>query len=165
MTEMRVEPGVGIGPIRFGMTHAEVCAAVANREITGQGSRQRIPGLGLLVEYTDSDGVVAFIEADCGSGAQYNGIGLFETPAEEVVAAIVQAAGLAPEDFPPRRHSYLFESLRLVLWRSTVPAEQDEDEEQDEEDEAEDGHLFQTVSLYAPGYYPEETLQYLRGRR
>jgi hypothetical protein len=140
------------------MTHAEVRAAVPNREINGQGSRQRIPGLGLLLEHTDSDGVVAFIEADRGSGAQYNEIELFETPAEEVIAAIVQAARLAPGDFPPRRHSYLFASLRLVLWRATVP-----DDEQDEDDE--DGRLFQTVSVYAPGYYPEETLQYLRGRR
>jgi hypothetical protein len=154
---MRVEPGIGIGPIRLGMTHAEVGAAVASREIRGQGSRQRIPGLGVLLEYTDSDGVVAFIEADRGSGAQYDGIDLFETPAEEVVAAIVQAAGLAPEDFPLKRHSYLFESLRLVLWRSTVP--------DDEQDEEEDGRLFQTVSMYAPGYYTEETLRYLRGRR
>src|SRR5436190_21943796 len=116
MSEMRIEPGIGIGPIRLGMTHAEVRAAVAGNEIKGQGSRQRIPGLGLSVEYTDSDGVVAFIEADRGSGAQYDGIDLFETPAEEVVAAIVEAAGLAPVDFPPARHSYLFESLRLVLW-------------------------------------------------
>ncbi len=158
MSEMRVEPGVGIGPVRLGMTHAEVRAAVPNREIKGQGSRQRIPGLGLSLEYTDSDGVVAFIEADRGSGAKYDGIEVFETPAEEVVAAIVQAAGLAPVDFPPARHSYLFEGLRLVLWRGTVP-----DDEQDADDEG--GRLFQTVSVYAPGYYPEETLQYLRGGR
>ena len=158
MSEMCVEPGVGIGPVRLGMTHAEVRAAVASREIKGQGSRQRIPGLGLLLEYTDSDGVVAFIEADRGSGAQYDGIYLLETPAEEVVAAIVQAAGLAAVDFPPRRHSYLFESLRLLLWRSRVA-----DDEQDEDDE--DGRLFQTVSVYAPAYYPEETLQYLRRGR
>jgi len=139
------------------MTHAEVLAAVASREIKGQGSRQRIPGLGLLVEYTDSDGVVAFIEADRGSGARYDGIDLFETPAEDVVAAIVHAAGLASADFPRRRHSYLFESLQLLLWRSTVA-----DDEQDEDDE--DGRLFETASVYAPGYYPEETLQYLRDR-
>jgi hypothetical protein len=155
---MRVEPGVGIGPVRLGMSHAEVRAAVASREVKGQGSRQRIPSLGLSLEYTDSDGVVAFIEADRGSGAKYDGIELFEAPAEEVVAAIVQAAGLAPADFSPARHSYLFESLRLVLWRGTVP-----DDEQDEDDE--DGRLFQTVSVYAPGYYPEETLQQLRGGR
>jgi hypothetical protein len=160
---MRIEPGVGIGPIRLGMTQAEVRAAVASRDLKGQGNRQRIPSLGLLLEYTDSDGVVAFIEADRGSGATYNGIGVFETPAEEVVAAIVQAAGLAPADFPPARHSYLFESLRLVLWRATVP--DDEQDEDDEDDEEEDGRLFQTVTVYAPGYYPEETLQYLRGRR
>ena len=158
MTEMRIEPGVGIGPVRLGMTHAEVCAAVAGREIKGQGSRQRIPDLGLLVEYTDGDGVVAFIEADRGSGAKYDEIDLFETPAEDVVAAIVQAAGLAPADFPPGRHSYLFEGLRLLAWRSTVA-----DDEQEEDDE--EGRLFQTVSIYAPGYYPEETLRYLRGGR
>jgi hypothetical protein len=152
---MRVEPGVGIGPIRLGMTHAEVQAAVASREIKGQGSQQRIPGLGLKLEYTDSDGVAAFIEASRGSGATYDGIDVLETAAEDVVAAIVQAAGLAAVDFPPRRHTYLFEDLRLLLWRSTVA-----DDEQDEDDE--DGRTFQTVSVYAPGYYPEETLQYLR---
>jgi hypothetical protein len=45
----------------------------------------------------------------------------------------------------------------LVLWRATIP-----DDEQEDDDE--DGRLFQTVSVYAPGYYPEETLQYLRSR-
>ncbi len=158
MSEMRVEPGVGIGPVRLGMTHAEVRAAGNGREIQGQGGRQRVPSLGLSLEYTDGDGVVAFIEADRGSGAKYNGIDLFEAPAEEVLAAIVRAAGLAPADFPPTRHTYLFENLRLVLWRATVP-----DDEQEEDDE--DGRRFQTVSVYAPGYYPEETLRYLRGGR
>ncbi len=152
---MRIEPGIGIGPVRLGMTHAEVRAAVAGKEIKGQGSRQRIPGLGLTLEYTDSDGVVAFVEADSGSYAKYDAIYVFEAPAEEVVAAIVQAAGLAAVNYPPRRHSYLFEALRLVLWRGTVA-----DDEQDEDDE--DGRTFQTVSVYASGYYPEEALQYLR---
>ena len=155
MSAMLIEPGIGIGPIRLGMTHAEVRTAVAGKEIKGQGSRERIPGLGLLVEYADSDGVVAFVEADSGSYATYDGIYVFEAPAEEVVAAIVQAAGLAAENFPPKRHSYLFETLRLVLWRATVA-----DDEQDEDDEG--GRTFQTVSVYAPGYYPEDTLQYLR---
>jgi hypothetical protein len=155
MSEMRIEPGIGIGPICLGMSHAEVRAAVADKEVKGQGSRQRIPGFGLLLEYTDSDGVVAFIEADSGSYAKYDAIYVFEVPAEEVVAAIVQTAGLAAVNFPPKRHSYLFETLRLVLWRGTVA-----DDEQDEDDE--EGRTFQTVSVYAPGYYSEEMLQYLR---
>jgi hypothetical protein len=155
MSEMRVEPGIGIGPVRLGMTHAEVRAAIGGKEIKGEGSRQRIPGLGLSLEYTDSDGVVAFVEADGGSYAKYNAIQVFEAPAEEVVAAIVQAANLAEVSFPPRRHTYLFETLRMVLWRGTVA-----EDDQDEEDE--DGRTFQTVSVYAPGYYPEEALQYLR---
>jgi hypothetical protein len=155
MSEMRIEPGIGIGPIRLGMTHAEVRAAVAGQEIKGRGNRQRIPGLGLALEYTNSDGVVAFVEADSGSDARYDAIYVFEAPAEEVVAAIVQAAGLAAMNFPPGRHSYLFETLRLVLWRATVA-----DDEQDEDDEA--GRVFQTASVYAPGYYAEDALQYLR---
>src|SRR5436305_15241200 len=110
MSEMRIEPGIGIGPIRLGMTHAEVRAAVAGNEIKGQGSRQRIPGLGLSLEFTDSDGVVAFVEADSGTYAKYDAIHVFEAPAEEVIAAIVQAAGLAAVNFRPKRHSILFEA-------------------------------------------------------
>jgi hypothetical protein len=148
------------------MTHAEVRVAIGSRELKGQGNRQRIPSLGLLLEFTDTYGVVAFIEADIGSGATINGIGVFETPAEEVVADIVKSAGLAPADFPPLRHSYLFEGLRLVLWRSTVPNNhQDEDDEDEDEEDNEQGRVFQTISVYAPGYYPEDTLQYLRARR
>ena len=158
MIDMRVEPGTSIGPIRLGMTHAEVQTSVAGREIKGQGSRQRIPELGLLLEYTSWNGNVAFIEASAGSGATYHEIDLFYTSADDVVAHIVQTAGLDPTDFPPARHTYLFEGLQLVLWRATVPY----DKEDDEDDEDEDGHSFQTVSVYSQGYYSEEALQYLR---
>jgi hypothetical protein len=98
MAEMRVVPRVSIGPVRLGMTHAEVSAALAGHEIRGQGSRQHIPGLGLALEYTDSHGVIAFIQADSSAWVEYAGLDGFATAPDEVIARVVAVEGLNPAD-------------------------------------------------------------------
>ena len=50
----------------------------------------------------------------------FAGRDVFATPADELVAAIVRREGLAPDNFAPGRHGYLFPGLQLVLRRDAV---------------------------------------------
>lgn len=148
-TLVEVVAGVGIGPLQLGMSQAEVAEA-AGVSVFGQGSKQSIPELGLRVEY-GPDGRASFIEADIAVAfPRLSGTTLHERPSAEVVALVASSSGLAPADHPLGRHNYLFEDVLLALWRESLPRHRKQD------------RGFDTVAVYAPGYYTEEALQYLR---
>ncbi|HEX4613025.1 MAG TPA: hypothetical protein VH092_32845 [Urbifossiella sp.] len=135
-----VRPGVGIGPVRLGMTPAEVRRAVGRCKVTaGDGGGEWVDALGLKVDY--AAGAVAFAEAFAVARARVTLIGrdVFATPADDLVAAVVRHEGLPVADFPPGRHEYLFPPLRLVLFRGVAPDEP--------------GCVFDSVSVHTPGYY------------
>jgi hypothetical protein len=141
-----VTPHVGIGPLRLGMTPAEVRAAVPGyvvREI-GRGREEMIDALGLDVDYPEGEAAVTFIQAFPTRGVRvtFAGQDVFATPADDMVAAVVRQEGLDPADFPPGGHEYLFPVLRLMLWRDVVG-----------EEPGEQGWAFASVSVHAPGYY------------
>jgi hypothetical protein len=116
---MEIQPHVGIGPIRFGMTRTEVAAAM--RAIGGgepfakSAECDRYCDLSLLVEYTDD--TVSFIEAD---SLQHDfllsGIDVFDTPAEELVAELEK---LDTNDAAlGGKGSYCFPNLIVALWEA-----------------------------------------------
>jgi hypothetical protein len=139
MATDEVIPHVGIrlpggAVLTLGMTREEA-EALGDRDIR--------------VEYRG--GVAAFIESPKHWGT-LDGIELFEDAADEVVTEVVRRYGLDPGVYRPGRHTYYFPDLNMVLWRATVS---DEDGEQ--------GYIFDSVSLHAPGYYDANTLASLRG--
>lgn len=144
--EFEVQPGVGIGPVRLGMTPDEVRQAVGRCRITaGDDREQWIDALGLKVDYAAD--VVAFVEASAVALVRVTlaGRDVFATPADELVAAVVEHAGLNPNRLPPGRDEYRFPRLRLGLWRAFVPDEPVAP--------GEPGWAFESVSVYARGYY------------
>ncbi len=102
----------------------------------------------IRVDYRD--GVVVFIESPKHWGT-FDGIELFESAADEVVAEIARRYNLDPDAYCPGRHTYYFPNWNMVLWRGTVS---DEDRDQ--------GYIFDSVSLHAPGCYDPKTLAYMR---
>src|SRR5262245_54665446 len=151
MPVFEVIPHVGIGPLRLGMTQAEVRHAIAGSAVRGlRGCLEVVRDLGLWVDYTEGFTAVKFVQASEVAGVRVllAGADVFDTPADELVARLVQQEGLNVADFPPGRHSYLYEALRLVLWRERVP-------------EAE-SRPFDCVSVHAEGCYSETALRLLR---
>ena len=107
-------------------------------------SRHDVERLGdpdIQVDYHGNPPAVAFIQSPKHWGT-FAGVELFETGADEVIAEIVCARELDPDDFPPGRHEYFFPDLNMTLWRSCVS---DVDGEQ--------GYIFDCVSLHSAGYY------------
>ena len=145
MRVFEVVPHVGIGPLRLGMTPAEVRRATGHAvEMIGRGREEMIDDLGLSVDYSAGDAAVAFIQAFPAEGVQFTleGTDVFATPADELVAAVVRGERLPPSDFPPGQDEYRFPSLRLVLWRSFAA-----------EEPGEPGWTFESISVHVPGYY------------
>lgn len=141
-----VMPHIGIGPLRLGMTPAEVRAAVPGHAVMriGRGREEMIDTLGLNVDYSERDTAVTFIQAFPVSGVRftYRGLDVFALPADEVVTAIVRGEELAPDNYPLGTDEYEFPTLRLALWREfvgEVPGEQ--------------GWGFSSISVYMPDYY------------
>lgn len=140
-----VIPHVGIGPLKLGMTQAEVRQAVAGHTVKAlQGCEEVVENLGLWVDYTPGFGGVNFVQAFKAKGVRviFAGADVFDTPADQLVTRIVRQEGLTPADFPDGRHEYLFSALRLMLWRGVVPDEPDER-----------GWAFECISVHTHGYY------------
>lgn len=138
MAPDEVIPNVGIwshaGLIRLGMTRAEV-----------QPLLDHDPDVRL--DFRGFPERVAFIEYPKWWGT-FQGIELFEDSADAVIAQIVEKLGLSPKDYPPGLHTYHFPELRMNLWRDTVS-----------EEDGDQGFIFDSVSIYAPGYYDDVSTQ------
>jgi hypothetical protein len=104
----------------------------------------------IRVDFRGEPPVVAFIESPKHWGT-FEGIELFESAADEVVAEIARRLRLDPGIYRPGRHEYYFPDLNMLLWRSCVSTE-----------EGEQGYVFDCVSLHAPGYYDTKSLAYIR---
>jgi hypothetical protein len=92
-------PTVGVGPIRFGMTRAEV------RQLIGPHDGE-------------SENFRATLDGEC----------LHELNADSAVAHVERVAPL-DHDAPEPGYTYVFPTLQLSLWRSVVPdASQDVDD-------------------------------------
>jgi hypothetical protein len=107
---------------------------------------------GIRADFRGAPPVVAFIESPKHWGT-FEGIELFESGADEVVAAIARRLGLDSAIYCPGRHQYYFPNLCMGLWRSCVS-----------EVEGEQGYVFDSVSIHAPGYYDPETLAFIRAQ-
>jgi len=64
---------------------------------------------------------------------------------------MAQRYNLDPDVDRPGRHTYYFPNWNVVLWRGTVS---DKDGDQ--------GYIFDSVSLHAPGYCDVKALAYVR---
>src|SRR5262245_31503220 len=128
---MEIVPHVGIGKVRLGMSREEA---------------DWLLDRGMQIDSAGSPPVVTFIQVSHRVYATYRGVDLFDedASADEVVAEVVRLEGLDPADYPPGKHSYLFPTLNMVLWRGEVS-----DEPGDQ------GYTFQAASIHAPGYYRE----------
>jgi hypothetical protein len=141
MAADEVVPQVGIrshaGMVRLGMTREEAQPLL---------DRDR----DLQVDFRGDPPVVAFVQSPKHWGS-FEGIDLFESGADEVIARIVERLGLDPAVYRPGRHQYYFPDLRMSLWRSCVS-----------EEEGEQGFIFDCVSVHAPEYYDADLLAFIR---
>ena len=143
-----IKPLVGIGPVEFGMTRAEVRDVLAR--LGGGRMRPRSPDCdtyfdaAFQVNY-DGEGRVEFIETAKHSSLRvvFNGHPLHDLPAETVVRLVSEVASGGWEE---RRHTYIVPSHQLSFWRGVTP-------EPDQSPEDRDGRYFEAIGAGREGYF------------
>lgn len=144
MRRFQIQPGVGVGPVKLGMTRQEVHDAFGEPE-SSYDEREGFLG-GFFVDF-DRTGRVEFIELanSVQFEALFEGKCLHQIPANEAVR-LVSRFDKHDETNREIGYSYIFLDLQLSLWRGTMP-------QQDQEDDDNDGRFFEAVGVAIPGYF------------
>jgi hypothetical protein len=156
---MRLElvPFDGVGPVRLGMTRAQVLDAMETPPHTfakwaaGPPAPDVDAFLGSAFQafydvecwLETGDLVVDFIELSRGPEVEpwLEGISVFQIPANELVSRLTENWSFDAQD-PELGHSYVFPAIGLLLWRPMLP-----------EDELDpEGRYFSTVAIASKGY-------------
>ncbi|MEC0184428.1 hypothetical protein P4H61_23370 [Paenibacillus peoriae] len=157
MEKIIIEPNIGIGTIKIGMSKAEVenCLQAYTDKFNKSLQDDDYFHYAFKVEY-DSDGRVNFIEAASHIKDDFhclmNGIDVFNTKAEELIKIVDE---LSPYDrqHPELGWMYSFPKLGLKFWRSSIFNEKDtlEDRFKEMPPENQEEELrfqfFETVSI------------------
>lgn len=101
--------------------------------------------------YFDSAERVEYIELSRGQssfGARYKGVDVFASRTDDVIALITRDA-VVDESNPEFPYSYVFPSLELALWRSSLPDAPDDVS----------GHYFDTIGIGRSGYFSSRSSQ------
>ena len=148
MKDYNVQPLVGIGPVRLGMSRDEVHFAMHARETPFRKGATVTPltdafhQSAFQVFYARHAPIVEYIELsrDADFRVLYRGLDVFATLADEIAAFIARDASYNREgrEFP---YSYIFHELQLSLWRPVLPKDD------------ESGRFFSTIGIGRKGYY------------
>ncbi len=147
MRRFEIQPKVGLGPIRFGMTRAEVRAELGAPESEHDEREWYLEDM--AVDF-DADGRVEFIET--AESAHFEVVFMDSNMhAIAANAAVVLLQTVAPYDdsAPELGYSYIFPSIQLSLWRPVIP-----DAEQDPEDQ--NGRRFEAIGIGREGYFDRQ---------
>jgi hypothetical protein len=149
MLHFDIKPGIGVGPVRLGMTRAGVHSALGTPEYT-RGEREGFLS-GFIVNY-DSTGCVEFIELANSPRfiALFEGVCLHHVPAAAAVALVSRFDTFDPTG-RELGYTYIFLKLQMCLWRSRIVNEEDEVDPDDTR-----GRSFEAVGIAVPGYFVAE---------
>lgn len=141
MKHIEIEPNVGVGPIKLGMSKAEVIDLFGKPEY--ENNERSAYMAGFMVDFDESNHV-EFIELASSDlfAALYKGKNLHNLTASEAVEHVSKFDSYDKND-PELGYSYVFKNLQLSLWRGTLPGN-----EQDE-----DGKYFESVAIGVSNYF------------
>lgn len=132
---LEVIPGVGVPPVRLGMTHAEVIDALGepDRKIATVSQPDSWSYHGLGIKLTFDKGRVTHIDVGVRPAAfdvRYKGISVVHNTAVDFVRLISGDHSVTEEDLEDR---YVDSDLGVAVWRPMAPT-WSEPSEQDDED-------------------------------
>ena len=144
MKEFEIEPKVGVGPIRLGMTREEVREQLGDPD---DATDQREWYLEDMAIDFDKSGHAEFIELAASERFRviFQGKDLHELEADDAVAHL-RAIAEYDENDPELGCSFVFPALQLCLWRPMIPFDG-----QDEDDPT--GRRFEAIGVAGEGYF------------
>lgn len=141
MSHFKIEPHVGVGPIKLGMTKAQVESVIGNSRFESNNRAEFVSGF--FINF-DTEGKVEFIELANSDEfeALYKGVNLHKLKANDALSIVLKEDSYDASD-PELGYSYIFKKLQMSLWRGIVP-----------EDESDiDGQYFEAVGIGRENYY------------
>ncbi|MFC3626849.1 hypothetical protein ACFOKJ_12015 [Vogesella amnigena] len=146
MKALHLQPLVGFGNIKLGMTRTEVLLMLGPCSTSFKNSPASLYPTdawlnnGLRVFYSGTVPRVEYIELSRGAGFEVElwGHPVFSTKASLLIEFIELHSSLDRED-PELGYSYTFPSIELSLWRPIV--------------DSPDGQFFSTIGIGVHGYY------------
>jgi hypothetical protein len=148
VSEYVIEPLVGVGPVKFGSTKADVTATLGTPERIIRGKRLLYFGSALQVHVDEHDSV-RFIEVGL-SGAirpTMDGVAMLEVRADEAMGALMRR-GAIDRSHPECPRVCIAPRVEVSLWRSSLPHENPEG-----------GGRFESVGCGRAGYFSKGDLQ------
>lgn len=150
MPVVTIQPLVGVGLVRFGMSPEEVRLVMPEpprsfrKRRTSRYKTDAFFHDAFQVSYDGDLPTVEFIELQGHSAVRpfYRHVHVLATPADEVVAFISRDATFDAND-PEFPSTYTFRDLQLSFWRPIIPESADD----------EIGRCFSTVGIGRRGYY------------
>jgi hypothetical protein len=117
--EFELLPRVGAGPLRFGMSRADVRSTMSGLGFPLNNEHLTLDHFcesAICVEYTDES--LSFIEFWCHDCIvpRYRGTDVFSVTAQELFAIIAGVEGRGPHAFDPTE--YLFQEQIVALWNA-----------------------------------------------
>ena len=115
MLEMKIEPHVGIGPVKLGATRSAARAALAEIGMALEMSRETMDYFpGIQVEYTSD--LVSFIGVSWNRSyiATYRGVNVFDLPADDLFSSVALHDKFGDHTF--NTYDYVFPNQILTLW-------------------------------------------------
>jgi len=164
MITFSVEPLVGVGPVRIGMSRQETRDALDAPVVSfkkGPSSESLVDAFleNAFQVFYDKDDRVEFIELSRNGPftALYHGISVFDTTADELLEAVSRDTD-SDKDRPEQGYSFVFPKAELSLWRQSLPEDEEDDEyDIDGEEYEKPGTYFDTIGIGTSGYYSRET--------
>ena len=144
MDDLEIQPLVGVGSIRFGMSRADVHDALGQPDDVHNQREWFLDGF--AIDF-DSDGTVEFMEFAESESFRvcFQGQALHELDADDAVALLSSSAPY-DADAPEFGYTYIFPKLQVSLWRPVIP-----DEQQPDDDPT--GRKFEAVGVGRAGYF------------
>lgn len=139
-----VTPKVGVPPVLFGMSEADVKSVLGDPHSQAPGYLYYFED---MFHVAFKDGRVHFIElswADTHFDVAYRGVLVFHTPAHELVEII------SGEPEPVESHEYTDHDLDLGLWRPVLPSDSTPDAP---DDEYRRGRYWLTIAIGDGGFF------------
>tara|TARA_R110001592_G_scaffold341938_2_gene631382 strand:- start:296 stop:805 length:510 start_codon:yes stop_codon:yes gene_type:complete len=168
--KFKIEPHIGAGDLKFGMSRDEIQQILGTPEHT---SKQMIMDYGdFSISIPAKDGYfknelqISFDDNNKANFIEFTGkdseftevflkdIEVFKTPAFELIQKISNSTSSEfdnEDDEIP--YSYVFPSIDLAVWRQVIPKQ---DEQKEEISESDEGKYFWTIGIGIKGYYEQE---------
>lgn len=167
-----LEPHMGAGKIKLGMTRNEIRTILGKPEYSSEKSVMEYEEFSIVVPakvgYFKNEVQITFDDNNKADFIEFSGkdseliqvylneINIFKTPAQQLLQEITNLTNAEfDKEHDEIPYSYVFPSIDLGLWRQVIP---EGNEQNSDIPQSDDGKYFWTIGIGIQGYYNNERI-------